>query len=201
VLAMRQGIWVIAFLILLTGSAPADEIDEVSDSSGGPILLTMNHTAILHLREDADNVILNNHDHAGVTIDNPRLLIITPHSAGATSMIVMGRNEKIILQKDIIVSNVQQDYVRVRRVCNSSDASCQSASYSYCPNGCYDVTEIHAGASGGAVAPPPPSGQPGLIGGEPAETLIGPADECPEGYQKVYVQGVTTGDQHYTCTR
>lgn len=193
--AERSIIFVMLFFLALLNVAHAD-----SDDDAAPLRLTMDQTKVIHLQQDAANVILNNPEHASVDIDNPRLLLVTPHEPGATSMIVLDKDGEEILQQDIIVTNVQQKYVRIRRMCGAGGDSCAPTSYAYCPDGCYEVTAIPAGG-GGAGVPPPPSAPPGTIGGEPAETLIGPADDCPAGYNKIFVPGITTGDQHYTCTK
>ena len=113
-------------------------------------------------------------------------------------MIVLDARGGTILQSDVVVTNVTKNYVRVRRSCTGNDASCAAKSYQYCPDGCYDVTEVPAN-TGGGTAPPPNNAPPGLIEGEPAETLIGPLDDCPQGYNKADIGG--KGDMHYTCSR
>ena len=187
------GIFATLIFITLSGAAQA-----APDGSPAPLRLTMDQTQIVHLQQDASNVIINTPDHVSVTLENPRLLILTPHLPGTTSMIVLDNAGKTILQQDLIVTNLKSKYVRIKRICASSDSSCNAASYAYCPDGCYEVTAVPATAAG---SPPPPSGPPGTIAGEPAQTLLGPADDCPEGFNKVFVPGITSGDQHYTCEK
>jgi len=186
------GIFAVLSFVAVLGTAHADSVGDAAS-----IRLTTDQTKIIRLQQDAANVIVNAPAHASVSLDSSRLLIITPHEPGATSMIVLDKDGKKILQRDIIVSNVQKKYVRIRRMCGAGSSSCAPTSYSYCPDGCYEVTTVPASAAGA----PPPSTSPGTIGGEPAETLLGPADDCPEGYDKVFVPGITSGDQHYTCTK
>ncbi|MDE2336397.1 MAG: pilus assembly protein N-terminal domain-containing protein [Alphaproteobacteria bacterium] len=196
----------LAVFFLLSLRAPA-----LAGAAGNaaPLFLTMDQNSILRLQHDAVSVIVNNPGNVGVALDNPRLLILTPHAAGATSMIVLGRGGQVIFRRDIIVSNLQKKYLRVRRVCDGNGA-CADVSYSYCPDGCYDVTPIPAAGGGTAPAAPPAEGggqgqaevqapKHATIDGEPAETLIGEQDSCPSGYDKVYVPGITSGNQHYTC--
>ena len=163
-----------------------------------PLELTMDQTQLIPLDKSAASVIVANPEHISVTLDNPRLLILTPHAAGATSLIVLDAAGKTILEQEVIVTNVQKKYVRIKRMCTGNDASCAAQSYDYCPDGCYAVTEIPANS--GATGTPPPTSAPGTIQGEPAETLIGPLDDCPPGYDKSAVPGVH-GDQHYTCAK
>lgn len=114
--------------------------------------LTSNKDQIIRLDRDAASVIVNNPEHASVMLDSPRLLIVMPRLPGTTSFSVLDNQGEIILQKDVIVSNVQRQYVRIRRMCASSDASCVPAAYYYCPDGCYEVSPVTT--QGGPVPPP-----------------------------------------------
>jgi len=184
--ARGLGIFAALCLLVIAGIAFADP---------APLEITMDQTRLVRLHQDAASVIVANPEHVSVSLDNPRLLMLTPHQAGATSMIVLDAAGKTILERDIIITNVQQNYVRIRRMCTGNDG-CAAKSYAYCPDGCYEVTDIPADETGSA-GPPPPKG---LIEGEPAETLIGPTDDCPQGYNKSAVPGIK-GDMHYTCSR
>lgn len=119
------------------------------------IRLTTNRNEFVQLEQDASSVIVNNPAHASVMLDTPRLLIIVPHQPGVTSFTVLDQEGKTILQKDIIVSNVEKKYVRVRRMCGD-DPSCRPDSYYYCPDGCYEVSTVQN--SGNNSAPLRPSG-------------------------------------------
>jgi hypothetical protein len=116
--------------------------------------LTSNKDEVIRLSQDAASVIVNNPDHANVLLDSPRLLIVMPRQPGVTSFSVLNSAGEIILHKNIIVTNAQQQYVRIRRVCNGTDPSCVPAAYYYCPDGCYEVTPV-AGSSNIANIPPP----------------------------------------------
>jgi len=93
-------------------------------------------------------------------LDSPRLLIIMPRLPGATSFTVLDNHSEIIMEKEVIVSNVQAQYVRVRKVCVGGDASCAPATYYYCPDGCYEVTPV-APVETGNPTPPPLGGNAG----------------------------------------
>jgi len=149
-------------------SAHADGIDNdvlkklLSTGKAAPVeddilRLTTNKDKLVRLDKDAASVIVNNPEHASVMLDSPRLLIVMPRQPGATSFSVLDSAGNTILHKEIIVTNVQPQYVRIRRMCAGSDASCAPTSYFYCPNGCYEVTTIN-GAGGGGNVPPPASG-------------------------------------------
>jgi hypothetical protein len=121
--------------------------------------LTTNKDQIIRLEKDAASVIVNNPNHAQVMLDSPRLLIVQPRNPGATSFKVLDARGNIILEKQIIVSNVRKHYVRIRRMCQAGDGSCAPDSYFYCPGGCYEVTAVRN--MGGTATPPPPTAAPG----------------------------------------
>jgi hypothetical protein len=127
-----------------------------AEKENAPLRLTSNKNELIRLDQDAVSVIVNNPDHASVMLDSARLLIVMPHMPGTTSFTVLGSDGEVILQKDVIVTNVQPKYVRVRRICAGSDASCIPAAYYYCPDGCYEVTPVASGGDGNV--PPPPGG-------------------------------------------
>ncbi|MFN7114793.1 MAG: pilus assembly protein N-terminal domain-containing protein [Alphaproteobacteria bacterium] len=111
--------------------------------SGDPkaIRLTPDRTKILRLRESAASVIVANPAHASVTLDSPRLLILMPREPGTTSFTVLNAAGKVLLERNIIVSAAQPQYVRVRRVCGNAN-DCQPSNYYYCPDGCFEVTPV-----------------------------------------------------------
>lgn len=116
--------------------------------SDDALRLSMNHDQIIRLNQDAASVIVNNPAHAEVVLDSPRLLIIMPRQPGATSFTVLNANSETILKRDIIVTNTQPKYVRIRRMCGA-DPSCTPSAYYYCPDGCYEVTPVGEAAAGG----------------------------------------------------
>jgi len=200
--------WGLAAFIALTGSAVfADGVEQMSrllkagDSAtaataaqkttapkGDPlaIRLTPDRTKILRLRENAASVIVANPAHAAVTLDSPRLLILMPREPGTTSFTVLNAAGKVLLERNIIVSGAQPQYVRVRRVCGGDNA-CQTSNYYYCPDGCFEVTPVvhegnanipevqGAGTAATTDAPAADSEQPMIV-----EELEGPAPDSGE---------------------
>jgi len=130
--------------------AEDDVMEILKDFKNGraeaPIRLTTNKNKLVRLEEDAASVIVNNPDYASVMLDTPRLLIIVPHKSGATSFTVLDKAGKTIVEKDIIVTNTQSKYVRIRRMCGD-DKACQPTSYFYCPDGCYEIDGVKADAN------------------------------------------------------
>lgn len=155
--------------------AAATHIQQVSEADK-PLRLTSNKDQLIRLDQDAASVIVNNPDKASVMLDSPRLLIVMPRTPGATSFSVLDREGNVILHKDIIVSNVQSQYVRIRRVCSGSGSGCVPTAYYYCPDGCYEITAVKPGSSGSV---PAPMGKSGGGSGEGSEDELSP-DERKE---------------------
>jgi len=143
--AMADGVDNMTRLLKAGDSAGTHSQTSVAKTSvsGDPraIRLTPDRTKILRLRESAASVIVANPVHATVSLDSPRLLILMPREPGTTSFTVLNAEGKVLLERSIIVSAVQPQYVRVRRVCgNASD--CEASNYYYCPDGCFEVTPV-----------------------------------------------------------
>lgn len=107
----------------------------------GAIRLSPDRTKVLRLRENAASVVVANPAHASVILDSPKLLILMPREPGTTSFTVMNAEGKVLLERNIIVTGTQPQYVRVRRVCGQ-ERGCAPSNYYYCPDGCFEVTPV-----------------------------------------------------------
>src|SRR6218665_1510441 len=107
----------------------------------GAIRLSPDRTKVLRLRENAASVVVANPAHASVILDSPKLLILMPREPGTTSFTVMNAEGKVLLERNIIVTGTQRQYVRVRRVCGNA-RDCAPSNYYYCPDGCFEVTPV-----------------------------------------------------------
>lgn len=146
------------------------------------IRLTPNESHILHLNRNAASVIVANPVHAGVFLDTPRVLVIVPGTPGATSFTVLDVEGNEIMRRDVIISERQNKYVRIQRIC-SGGGNCVPSSVYFCPDGCHQVSttsrdsgSVNVSARPGpAPAGGPPSTSPGGMndGGAPMEE---PAD-------------------------
>jgi len=121
-------------------------IGEPIDASSIPVVrLTPNKTKVIRLEQNAASVIVANPRHASVLLDTPRVLVVMPRAPGTTSFTVMDANGDTILKRDVIISGrstsrtSNNNYVRVRRVCNSRDRDCVPRTLYYCPDGCHEV--------------------------------------------------------------
>lgn len=106
------------------------------------IQLTPDRTEIVRLEQDAASVVVTNPAHAQVMMETPRLLLVMPRTPGSTSLFVLDKDGKTIFERDIIVSGTTKPYVRIRKSCNQGDNNCNTDSYFYCPDGCYEVSTV-----------------------------------------------------------
>lgn len=131
----------------------------------GAIRLSPDRTKVLRLRENAASVVVANPAHASVILDSPKLLILMPREPGTTSFTVMNAEGKVLLERNIIVTGTQPQYVRVRRVCGNA-RDCAPSNYYYCPDGCFEVTPVVN--EGNADIPEVQGGAPAVAGTAPA---------------------------------
>lgn len=96
---------------------------------------------IINLREDARTVILGNPNHATVSLETPRMLLVTAGMPGMTGLTVLGQNGNVILNEKVIVNGATQGYVRVQNACINADGDCQPVRMFYCEDGsaCHNV--------------------------------------------------------------
>lgn len=121
--------------------APADQA--TGDDAGEVIRITPDQTKVVRIGQDAASVIVANPAHANVVLDSPRLLVVMPRVPGTTSFTVLDANGNTIAEKTVIVSAAAKaKYMRIRRICNGQDTSCQPSAYFYCPDGCYEVMPV-----------------------------------------------------------
>lgn len=165
-----SGLLVLTLLVVSIGagvvSAPDKALAQVAQHNPA-IRLTPTESKILHLNENAASVVIANPRHASVFLDTPRILVIVPGAPGATSFTVLDTEGKEIMQRDVIVSERQQRYVRIQRVCADSN-NCEPRSVYFCPDGCHQVVT----SDGSEDFSPNPSGSSsagaaGVSGGVP----------------------------------
>lgn len=120
------------------------------------IRLTPDRTEVVRLEQDAASVVVTNPAHAQVMLETPRLLLVMPRTPGSTSLFVLDKNGNSIFERDIIVSGNTKPYVRIRKSCNGNSNNCNTDSYFYCPDGCYEVGTVPPTDS--VQQPPPASG-------------------------------------------
>lgn len=111
-----------------------------------PLKLTPDKSELVRLNKEAASVIVGNPEHITVLLDAPKLAVVVPRKAGATYFTVLDKDQNVIMQRHVIVSSPQKNYVRIRRSCAAApkDAPCQPTSVYFCPDMCH---EIGAGGS------------------------------------------------------
>ena len=110
------------------------------------LTLTPDKSGTLALPRDAASVVVANPAHANVFLDTPRLLVIVPKAVGTTKLTVMDAGGGLIAERQIIITDRAQSYVRITRMCgavgslSAGGQACQPTSLFYCPaSGCVPV--------------------------------------------------------------
>jgi len=150
------------------------------------IRLTPNESHILHLNRDAASVIVANPVHAGVFLDTPRVLVIVPGTPGATSFTVLDIDGNEIMHRDVIISERQNKYVRIQRICSGA-GNCVPSSVYFCPDGCHQVSTTGRGSGNVNVSARPSPVQSGAppndgMDDNGGEAMEEPADTNEGGY-------------------
>ena len=121
-------------------------LDPLQSESHPPLKLTPDKSELVRLTTEASSVIVGNPEHITVLLDTPKLAVVVPRKAGATYFTVLDKDQNVIMQRHVIVSSPQKNYVRIRRSCGAApkDSPCQPTSVYFCPDMCHEI-----GASGG----------------------------------------------------
>jgi hypothetical protein len=144
----------IAFVIILVMPAfaqsaagvdiiPAEKAKEqgyvLSDTPTHPALrMTPDKSEIIKLDQKAGSIIIGNPNHINILADSSTQLIIVPRAPGASYFTVLDEKGNILMQRHVIVSSPKEQYVRVRRSCNSG-GSCLVNSVYFCPDMCHEI--------------------------------------------------------------
>lgn len=169
---------------LSTSTASASEYKISEGEETHPLLrLTPDETQILRINEDATTVIVGNPAHLNVLMDNPQMLILVPRQPGATSLTLLNGENKVIMQRHVIVASPKEQYIRVRRSCINGGNDCAPTRVYYCPDMCHEV-QIMAG-QGGASTPTTisSSASPEAGGDMPSEQIDGTAPAAVDDTQ------------------
>lgn len=115
------------------------------------VRLTPDKSELIRLDTPAKSIIVGNPAHLSVLMENTRTLVLVPRDPGATSLMVLGENGRVIMQRHVIVASPKEKYVRIRRSCAAvpGGADCPETSVYYCPGMCHPVA-ILGSESGGA---------------------------------------------------
>lgn len=130
------------------------------------IEMTPDKSELVRLDDEAASIIIGNPKHLTVMAESPKMLVLVPHSAGATYFTVLNHKNEVIMQRHVIVASPKEKYIRVRRSCaGSANQNCQETSVYYCPDMCHQIIMADPNeqqqASGGPAGGPQPS-EPGV---------------------------------------
>ena len=89
-----------------------------------PIKVFMDHARILRLNHPIKRVIVGNSNIADVTIADDKTIVLTGKAFGTTNLVVLGKDDSAIVDKDVLVSADEDHTVRVFRQTNRTVLSC-----------------------------------------------------------------------------
>lgn len=127
------------------------------DDTHPPIRLTPDKSELVRVDDDVASIIVGNPNHLGVLMDDPRLLILVPRQPGATYLTLLNHDGEVIMQRHVIVSIANKDYIRIRRSCAGGGGACEETSVYYCKGMCHQVDIVEN--DGRQMVPPPISGR------------------------------------------
>lgn len=111
------------------------------DETHPALKMTPDKSEIVNLDTPAASIIVGNPQHVSVAMDSAQRLIVTPLAPGATYMSVLDGNGSVVMQRHILVAAPKQQYLRIRRTCNTVAEGCEPTSVYYCPEGlCHQVS-------------------------------------------------------------
>ena len=122
------------------------------------IKLTPDKSELVRLERKAASVLLGNPAHLSILPEGPNTLVLVPKAPCATYFTVLDEENKVIMQRHVIVAGPQEKYVRIRKSCASS-RDCQPTQVYYCPDMCHEILLNGAqdGKDAGAASGAPPA--------------------------------------------
>lgn len=88
------------------------------------LIVQYDQARLLRLPEPAANIIIGNPSIADVTLQSSELLIITGKTFGVTNIIIMDKNDKIILSQRLMVKSDDQKVVSLQRGISTTTFAC-----------------------------------------------------------------------------
>jgi hypothetical protein len=76
--------------------------------------------------------------HLNILPEGPNTLVLIPRAPGATYFTVLDGENKVIMQRHVIVASPKEKYVRIRKSCATSKG-CQPTQVYYCPDMCHEI--------------------------------------------------------------
>jgi hypothetical protein len=139
----------LVIILFIAIQSPSKAISEES-----VITLNLARSHIIELPSPASTILIGNPNAVNAILDNPRRIILMPLQPTATNIMVLDRNNQIILQSIIMVSPRREQAVVIDRHC-SGTGGCPPSTMHYCTdNECLDVNARNS--NGGPMSPPNP---------------------------------------------
>lgn len=115
------------------------EIPPESDSTHPPLRMTPDKSELIYLDKDAGSIIVGNPVHLSILADSSKTLVAIPRLPGATYFTVLDGKGEVLMQRHVIVASPKDNYIRIKRTCNTDVENCQSTSVFYCPDMCHPI--------------------------------------------------------------
>jgi Flp pilus assembly secretin CpaC len=113
--AMRPVFAAVAAACVLLASGPAAARD---------IRIALDQAFPIRLSEAAEGVAVGNPSIAGVSVQNDRFLFVTGRSYGATNLVIVGANGRVLYSGRVVVSPDETDVVMVTRGGDTNRLEC-----------------------------------------------------------------------------
>lgn len=111
-------------VLLAAASAALLTVFAPGESSARDIRVALDQAFPIRLSEPAAGVAVGNPSIAGVSVQNDRFLFVTGRSYGATNLVVVGANDRVLYSGRIVVSPDETDVVMVTRGLSTSRLEC-----------------------------------------------------------------------------
>lgn len=105
-------------------AAMAVTILAAAPASAREIRVALDQAFPIRLNQPAEGVAIGNPSIAGVTVQNDRFLFVTGRSYGATNLIVVGENGRLLYSGRVVVTPDETDVVMVTRGAETARLEC-----------------------------------------------------------------------------
>lgn len=125
-------------ILPVKAASEADIAVDEANPTHPPVKLTPDKSELVRLDRKASTVLVGNPQHLNILPEGPNTLVLIPRAPGATYFTVLDEENKVIMQRHVIVASPKEKYVRIRKSCASSKG-CQPTQVYYCPDMCHEI--------------------------------------------------------------
>lgn len=110
----------------------------------GAFRISPQESRVIRLPAEAASAVNSNPGVLSVALDTPQTLILSPLTQGVSHVTVLGKESETLLQETVIVTPHGGDVLSIHNACTGAmdETSCEAQIDYYCPNGCYEITEV-----------------------------------------------------------